>query len=130
MPDLDRETILNMEAGPEFDALVAEMMGWSIEHHDGKPPHFHRTSEKSHWVWLADWSPSTDPATDYEVLVFVRENWETKQQDMFRMSIDDIWNERMDFSISFVIGGYYYQPGDYSRAALLTTLEAKGTKDA
>lgn len=48
--------------GRVTDALVAEKLGWVIETHDNKPPHFHRTENKSQWTWLEDWKPSTSPA--------------------------------------------------------------------
>ena len=143
MSDLNPAQVLRMEAGPKFNALVAErVMGW-------------KRGQRGNWIvsvppnheWLSDdggWEPttkevtfpledlhippySTDPAADYEVLVFVRENWEEAKRLSFGLQLSSILDDRWganDFG-DVETAGYYYQPGDYSRGALLTTLLAK-----
>jgi len=63
-----------MEAGPELDRLVAEeVMGWTVEEHDGKPLHIHKTADKRHWIWLCHWEASADIGIAWEVVEWLSE---------------------------------------------------------
>lgn len=78
---------------------------------------------------IAEWSPSTDPAADYEVLVKVRETWEPLKVCDFRDALTLAWARafearRQSGTIIIVSGPNQYQPGDYSRAALAAACKA------
>lgn len=66
-----------------------------------------------------DWSPTTDPSADYEVLKHVRETWPRSEWLEFSEALGDMWCKRatVEVETSFGVGGRY-EPGDYSRAAL------------
>jgi len=94
----------------ELDAKVAE-----------KVLGLHTNDHSKYWfdvlgtiVYMRDFfEPTTDIKCDYEVLKHVRENWSIN--DQLRM------DKEMAGIISFrsVYGAYlFYQPGDYSKAAL------------
>ena len=150
MPDLTREQILKMEAGPELDALVAErVMGWGWVQFTRYNNHFQSrkgrflTSDPK-WYCSAHeakrskisfvlhpcpyWqlvSFSSDIAADYEVLVFVRENWDKGKRLTFGFQLSTLFDDRWtidDFG-DIETAGYYYQPGDYSRAALAASIK-------
>ena len=139
MPDLTREQILKMEAGPELNALIAtEVMGWkhvSAGYYWAKSRVPGGLAKRK--AIVTDWSPSTDPSADYEVLVFVRENWDSQKFQAFQRCLLRVLykHTHMGMTESEVIpdsdpwDGFwftgFYQPGDYSRSALLTTLPAK-----
>lgn len=61
---------------------------------------------------------TTDPRDDYEVLKHVREKWDENQQRAFQRCLLETMSKRGWCSITT---GYawLYEPGDYSRAALL-----------
>ena len=76
---MDRDSILAMEAGPEFDALVAERrMGWKltgdavIPYDDMQEDIISTATPERHRLWSGgkrkgDWSPSTDIGAAMEV---------------------------------------------------------------
>lgn len=92
---LTYEDILNMPAGKEMDALVAEkVMGWRVTYHD------HKNGRDSDYSWISaedsngnwfiikpskwqddwgKWSPSTDIATAWEVWQKMLEDFPDKE---------------------------------------------------
>lgn len=137
---LDRDTILNMEAGSELDALVAErVMGWELldrEHAGwGKGPPVFGTNDTKRPT-IQGWSPSTDIAAAMEVFEndhrhsawLQRMSRTTGPSDCSRQMNDALC--RMDY-YRVKIGKYgpwvvaRTAPLAICRAALLTTLEAK-----
>jgi hypothetical protein len=63
---------------------------------------------------------STCAAADYEVLKHVREKWGRQRMKKFVMALDDIWDARIgDKHESPGQWACMYEPGDYSKAALL-----------
>ncbi|MCH7792402.1 MAG: hypothetical protein IID31_09015, partial [Planctomycetes bacterium] len=103
MSDLTRDIILTMEAGPELDALVAErVMGWEKYNPEDAPACW---QQKNTGDWIMhfikeslSWSPSTDVAADYEVLVFVRENFSPEQQKTMAFTLSLKWCKHIPLS--------------------------------
>lgn len=113
-------TILALEAGSKFNGLVAtEVVGWTRN----EKGFWFKPGKRHSWRWDAIDPPpySTDPSADYEVLVLVRENWGA-EVGTFSAILSRLWFDRGDYPSD---SPTQYQPGDYSRAALLSTLEAK-----
>lgn len=65
---------------------------------------------------------TTDPAADYSVLEKVRKTWDLQQIRALSASLRYIWHERKEATPYPM--ETFYQPGDYSRAAL-AVLKAK-----
>ena len=152
MPDLTHEQIFKMEAGPKFNALIAtEVMGWEAKHDSyrcdgtrfircgacGRSGHGNCYGNGQGAIQITCGGDrsccddammpeySTDPSADYEVLVFVRENWEEAKRLSFGLQLSSILDDRWganDFG-DVETAGYYYQPGDYSRAALAASIK-------
>jgi hypothetical protein len=66
------EEALELPAGPDLDAIVAEkVMGWKVTRHD---EYILSHGERNHWIRHPDrhvgplWSPSTNIAAAFEVL--------------------------------------------------------------
>lgn len=57
---------------------------------------------------------TTDAAADYLVLVHVRESWDQEKRHLFEVNLEGIWLKRNRWYTTPV----WYEPGDYSRAAL------------
>ena len=124
------------QAGPELDARVAvEVMGWSYQTFpDGPCPHvkhWYATSpcpeNARHESWRAKCPRfSTDPAADYEVLKVARA-WPHERQDAFGKTLERIWMGRCNgyLPLWLPLWSMFYEPGDYSRAALDVPPEAK-----
>jgi hypothetical protein len=117
-----------MEAGPELDVLVAELMGWTEVMPGlfgvpvGVPPGGTTMGTKQPITPY-----STDIAADYSVLCHVRETWGASNHESFFTLLWWAWAHRQDKDIKAatrdIAEGWgamptYYQPGDYSRAAL------------
>ena len=70
---ITRDEILNLKAGREMDALIAErIMGWTLhpnKTHWGKPhPGMDNFSPSFEWRQVGDFEPSTDISAAWEVV--------------------------------------------------------------
>ena len=75
------------------------------------------TGDPKNYRPCQDWSPSTDPAADYEVLKVARE-WRASKRRAFGDALWAIWQTRWVNAACPSTAAILYQPGDYSRAAL------------
>lgn len=66
---------------------------------------------------------STDPAADYSVLCRVRQKWDIYDRQKFGIALDAIFQSRITYCMSAWETASMYEPGDYSRAALLAVSE-------
>lgn len=124
---MNRDEILNMEAGSELDVLVAEkVMGWQKSN-----PGYERTfwiDSRGVWMHFIDsWSPSTDISAAWDVVV--------------KMENDDYWwtaedvipnSDPVVYSCTFSKKGKYYtaewdfsMPLAICHAVLLTVMESE-----
>lgn len=115
------------QANCELDARVAvEVMGWRRSS---------RRSDHSNELWwdglgedsgITPLRPfSTDPTADYKVLKVARE-WPSEKKEAFCEALLDIWCCRSKtHGRRFWPLALYYEPGDYSRAALDVPPEPK-----
>ena len=124
-----------MGAGAEMDALVAErVMGWkrcdeSYECGGSVAARFVYRDGDGVFICCTSWMPkfSSDPSADYEVLKHVRDGWGGKGAiygEPFCNILAGIWRRRWEERYPEETdsdGAFWgmYQPGDYSRAALL-----------
>lgn len=112
----------------EIDALVAEkVMGWygcfnwgcytSRKYIDQKHP------PEEEFKANEDWSPTTDLTADYEVLKHVREDWNDAYRGWFCDELRVVWSTRANEDGWKNSYQQFYEPGDYSKAALKVLLE-------
>ncbi len=100
----------------ELDAKVAELvMGWDfVSEGYGRAPIFQHVPDLRYPV-----PPyTTNASDDYEVLKHVRETWSDPDMVLgFQDSLNELWDARWKGGPNLTIA-YYYEPGDYSIAAL------------
>jgi len=150
MPDTDYAT---MPAGLELNALIAEkVMGWRIvkKLRQMPPVTCNPTKEPDPsmfpFVWMAPldcyrfrdngdychyqawgeglvWSPSTDPAADYEVLCHVRERWDAGARDIAGSELVELLSSRVPEAYTLDWAPLWYRTGDYGRSALMALAE-------
>ena len=100
------------------DKQIAEkVMGWDIQPVTG----FYRTNPSdSHYnrVVVKDFNPTTDANHDYRVLKHIRENWPPSERYEFVQMLQQIVSENKGRALHHLFVFLYYEPGDYSRAAL------------
>lgn len=98
------------------------VMGWEYHEHENGSCYLGGNKDPSClWDYRArgDWSPSTDPAADYEVLVHVRENWGPQKQCAFVVELQKTrYAKARHINIPAMVADLCYESGDYSRAAL------------
>lgn len=136
---MDSKEIMEMEVGPEFDALVAvHIMKWKPVSYPGNLIYWDEGEQgpipggKFCPRFSDSFKPSTNAEYDYEVLLHLRGTYNgpgTFTRD-FHQALENIWSLRWNSVKYFAawVGFMLYQPGDYSRAALLATLEAESPK--
>lgn len=100
----------------EIDRRCAELMGWTeaegAGYHDFMP----------WWKGSPDrrrvdgWSPTANPADDYAVLEWVRENMTEQQQDAFVLAVGNLAAENASAPILAAWSPLHYRVGDYARA--------------
>ncbi len=109
-------------------AAAVDVMGWSVRHAFAPPaptPEF-EMFDVGIVVWRCAeqlvpeaWSPSTNPAHDYEVLVYVREHWGGEDTCLVREALTLSWERRWaERGGKLACGSIMYEPGDYARAAI------------
>ena len=126
---ITRKQVRVMEAGRKLDGVIAErVLGAekTVAYDTSEGDFFSYWGQDSEGGGIISHLKhySTDPSADYEVLVFVRENWDEDKRLSFGLQLSVIFDGRWaedDFG-DIETAGYYYRPGDYSRAALLTTM--------
>lgn len=127
---LTADDVRGMEAGREMDAMVFDRL--FREYMTGE--NGERLDVTRYPAGLPDGADpckmpayTTDPAADYFVLRHVREKWcadDYPRIDDFRTFCEELktlWWPRSRVTMHYGLFTLY-QPGDYSRAALLTTL--------
>jgi hypothetical protein len=111
----------------ELDALVAEkVMGWKRSQLNGdiyeKPNGAYVIIDSDPLSPWESYSPTTDANEDYEVLKHVRENWSCDRQEFLMWECFEVWQGRNRFPRWTLDEAdhcaIYYEPGDYSKAAL------------
>ena len=119
-------TDTELQAGDELNACVAEkVMGWHVHHRN--TVHWTDSDKFEYRVRgiVGEWSPSTDPAADYEVLKVVRE-WRGGKRRAFGDALWAIWQTRWVNAACPSTAAILYQPGDYSRAAMKAVAKTDG----
>jgi hypothetical protein len=108
----------------EMDARIAEkVMGWPVVPYVGwvlrQGPFVAREGGLVEVQGGENdrWSPSTDIAADYSVLIQVRETWNASERQDFENELVAIWRMRAEQAKSPNCE-MLYKPGDYSLAAL------------
>ena len=86
---------MNTEKTNKF--IAEHIMGWQS----------HNTAE--------DWSPINDPTDDYDVLKHIRDNWSKEDIKRFTYHVTGLWEDRDRHYWGWIT----YEPGDYSKAALI-----------
>ena len=135
MADLMRDTILAMEAGPKFNALIAtEVMGWVKVSDELQVWEWCDPAEDNEFIMDCNWSPSTDMEWAWPVVEKLDEKW-----------IFDLRRNRVAGKVQIEVSFWRWKRGTLSesyksiaptaplaicRAALLTTLKVKATSDA
>lgn len=79
--------------------------------------------DEKYWRLETDFKPSTDASDDYLVLKHIRENWDyadfMKMKEMQQDIVAERWKEQdLLLTPGPATSFLYYEPGDYSRAAL------------
>ena len=93
----------------------------SAELEEWRSKYYWRTTDGGCWDTLPDY---LSPENDFEVLKLVRETW--KNGGKTEQNLDRFWNElyeiwrkrRLDHILRLPSFEMYYEPGDYSNAAL------------
>lgn len=91
MTDLTRDEILNMPAGREMDALIAErVMGWEIHPH--KTHYIHNDGKTGYFVPCGEFQPSEDIAAAWQVVERMRyKNFYSQHTDLTLASENEEW---------------------------------------
>lgn len=101
-----------------IDAKVADrVFGLKVEQNVGdKKPRFTLVDG------MAPARYSEDPAADYEVLLYVRGKWDEPETRYFNSALQNLWMQREAQQRKYTVYGFWfgfwYEPGDYSKAAL------------
>ena len=122
---MTKDEILNMEAGREMDALIAEkVMGWDVHPH--RTHYINRDAKNEHpyFVICGDFEPSTDIAAAWQVVekMSSRKDWDEHPVCIVRnYAFKDMWTVELrdyDFDATAETA-----PLAICRAALLAAME-------